>query len=136
MHIKLLASVLVSLNYDHIVTIFNYSNLRNKCVITILTRLAVIACLGDDKLDFVVTVLTRVVVSPVKSSSAALQLTKPNATIQVMTIPKNFFIFYHLLIVIQSFKPDLLLQASALRQYSGRLLKITFRPKSSFTIYK
>lgn len=50
MHIELLASVLVSLNYDHIVTIFNYSNLRNKCVITILTRLAVIACLGDDNL--------------------------------------------------------------------------------------
>ena len=50
MHIELLASVLVSLNYDHIVTIFNYSNLRNKCLITLLTRLAVIACLGDDNL--------------------------------------------------------------------------------------
>ncbi len=50
MHIELLASVVVSLNYDHIVTILNYSYLRNKCEITILTRLAVIACLGDDNL--------------------------------------------------------------------------------------
>ena len=50
MHIELLASVVVSLNYDHIVTILNYSNLRNKCEITILTRLAIIACLGDDNL--------------------------------------------------------------------------------------
>ena len=50
MHIELFTSMIVTLYHDYIVTILHYTYLRNKCEITKLTRLSVIACLSDDYL--------------------------------------------------------------------------------------